>query len=52
MNKLRKIAEIRGANDKYAREMLKTLENKGFLIVDDDEYENEYKIWHVLKEDN
>lgn len=51
MNKLRKIAEIRGSKDKFTREVLETLENKGFLVVDDDEYENGYKTWHILKED-
>ena len=51
MNKLRKSAEIRGLKDKFIREVLETLENKGFLIVDDDEYENGYKTWHILKED-
>ena len=49
MNKLRKIAEIRGSKDKFTREVLETLENKGFLVVDDDENDTTNKIWHVLK---
>ena len=32
-----------------AKEVVETLENKGFLVVDDDENDTVNKIWHVLK---
>lgn len=37
------------ANKKPMNEVVETLENKGFLVVDDDENDTVNKIWHVLK---
>lgn len=49
MAKLKKIAEIKVYYGCEAKEVVKTLENKGFLVVDDDENDTVNKIWHVLK---
>lgn len=49
MAKLKKIAEIKAYYGCEAKEVVKTLENKGFLVVDDDENDTVNKIWHVLK---
>ena len=45
MAKLKKIAEIKAYYGCEAKEV----ENKGFLVVDDDENDTVNKIWHVLK---
>ena len=50
MEKLKKIAEIKAYYGREAKEVVETLENKGFLVVDDDdENDTTNKIWHVLK---
>ena len=49
MAKLKKIAEIKAYYECEAKEVVETLENKGFLVVDDDENDTTNKIWHVLK---
>ena len=49
MAKLKKIAEIKAYYGCEAKEVVETLENKGFLVVDDDENDTVNKIWHVLK---
>lgn|GEM_PF-6838630 len=49
MAKLKKIAEIKAYYGREAKEVVETLENKGFLVVDDDENDTVNKIWHVLK---
>ena len=49
MAKLKKIAEIKAYYGREAKEVVETLENKGFLVVDDDENDTTNKIWHVLK---
>lgn len=49
MAKLKKIAEIKAYYGCEAKEVVETLENKGFLVVDDDENDTVNKIWHILK---
>lgn len=49
MAKLKKIAEIKAYYGCEAKDVVETLENKGFLVVDDDENDTVNKIWHVLK---
>ena len=49
MAKLKKIAEIKAYYGCEAKEVVETLENKGFFVVDDDENDTVNKIWHVLK---
>ena len=33
------------------KEVLETLENQGLLIVDDDERNEDWKVYHILKEE-
>ena len=49
MAKLKKIAEIKAYYGYEAKEVVETHENKGCLVVDDDENDTVNKIWHVLK---
>ena len=49
MAKLKKIAEIKAYYGCEAKEVVETLENKGFVVVDDDECDTTNKLWHVLK---
>lgn len=49
MTKLEKIAEIKGYLDKSTKEVIETLENKGFVIVDDDRSDTGWKTFHILK---
>ena len=48
MEKLRKIGEIKGLGQTDAVEIVKTLEKQGFIIVDDNEYDDNWKTWHVM----
>ena len=49
MTKLKKIAEIKAYYGWEAKEVIETLKNKGFVVVDDDECDTTNKLWHVLK---
>ena len=49
MAKLKKIAEIKAYYGCEAKEVVETLENKGFVVVEDDECEATNKECHVLK---
>ena len=49
MAKFKKIAEIKAYYGCEAKEVVETLENKGIVVVDDDENDTVNKIWHVLK---
>ena len=49
MTKLEKFAEIKGYSDKSTKEVIETLENKWFVVVDDDKLDTGWKIFHVLK---
>ena len=49
MAKLKKIAEIKAYYECEAKEVVETIENKGFVVVDDDECDTTNKLWHVLK---
>ena len=49
MAKFKKIAEIKAYYGCEAKEVVETLENKGFVVVDDDECDTTNKLWHVLK---
>lgn len=50
MAKLKKIGEIRGFDRELSKGVLETLENQGFLVVDDDENDDGWKTYHILKE--
>lgn len=50
MTKLKKIGEIRGFERELSKGVLEALENQGFLVVDDDENDDHWKIYHILKE--
>lgn len=50
MTKFKKIGEIRGYKGDIDKEVLETLENQGLLIVDDDERNEDWKVYHILKE--
>ena len=49
MTKFKKIGEIHGSKKDTDKEVLETLENQGLLIVDDDERNEDWKIYHILK---
>lgn len=49
MVKLEKFAEIKGYSDKSTKEVIEILENKGFVVVDDDKLDTGWKTFHVLK---
>ena len=50
MTKFKKIGEIHGFKEDIDKEVLETLENQGLLIVDDDERDEDWKVYHILKE--
>ena len=50
MTKFKKIGEIHGFKKDIDKEVLETLENQGLLIVDDDERNEDWKVYHILKE--
>ena len=49
MTKLEKFAEIKRYSDRSRKEIIETLENKGFVVVDDDKLDTGWKTFHVLK---
>lgn len=49
-DKIQKIGEIHGFKKDIDKEVLETLENQGLLIVDDDERNEDWKVYHILKE--
>ena len=49
-DKIQEIGEIHGFKKDIDKEVLKTLENQGLLIVDDDERNEDWKVYHILKE--
>ena len=50
MEKLKKIGEIRGFKRDLENGVLEALEKQGFLVVDDDEREGDWKTYHILRE--
>lgn len=48
MEKLRKIGEINGWGQTDVVEIVKTLEKQGFIVVDDNEDNDNWKTWHVM----
>ena len=51
MTKFKKIGEIHGYKQDNIKEVAETLENQGLLIVDDDERNEDWKVYHILKEE-
>ena len=51
MTKFKKIGEIQGYKQDRIEEVVKALENQGFLVVDDNEYEESWKTYHILREE-
>lgn len=51
MTKFKKIGEIHGFKKDIDKEVLETLENQGLSIVDDDERNEDWKLYHILKEE-
>lgn len=49
--KLVKIGEISGFDNSSIVDAVKTLENQGYIVVDDNEDETRWKTWHILIED-
>ena len=49
MTKFKKIGEIRCFGRDNIKEVLETLENQGFVLVDEDEGEFGWKTYHILK---
>jgi hypothetical protein len=50
MGKLKKMGEIRCYGEGVILEVVKILENNGFIVVDDDEGERNCKTYHILKD--
>ena len=50
MAKLKKICEIQGYTEEGISEVLETLEKQGFVVVDDNELEESWKTYHILRE--
>ena len=48
MEKLRKIGEINGWGQTDVVEIVKALEKQGFIVVDDNEDNDNWKTWHVM----
>lgn len=48
MEKLKKIGEINGWGQTGVVEIVKTLEKQGFIVVDDNEDNDNWKTWHVI----
>ena len=48
MEKLRKIGEINGWGQTDVDEIVKTLEKQGFIVVDDNEDNDNWKTWHGM----
>ena len=51
MTKFKKIGEIHGFKEDIDKEVLETLENQGLLIVDDDKRNEDWKVYHIFKEE-
>lgn len=51
MAKFKKIGEIRGFDRELSKGVIETLENQGFSVVDDDENDDGWKTYHILKEE-
>ena len=50
MAKLKKICEIQGYTEEDILEVLETIEKQGFVVVDDNEFEESWKTYHILRE--
>ena len=50
MTKFKKICEIQGYEENDICSVIKTLENQGFTVVDDNEDKDSWKTYHVLRE--
>ena len=48
MEKLRKIGEINGWGQTDVVGIVKTIEKQGFIVVDDNEDNDNWKTWHVM----
>lgn len=49
MGNLKKIAKIKGFESKELKEMLESIENKGFQILWDDQRTGSERTWEILK---
>ena len=50
MTKFKKIGEIHGYKQDNIKEVAETLEKQGFVVVDDNEREESWKTYHILRE--
>ena len=50
MAKLKKICKIQGYTEKGILEVLRILEEQGFIVVDDNPFELCWKTYRILKE--
>ena len=50
MTKLKKIGEIQGYKQDNIKEVAEALEKQGFVVVDDNELEESWKTYHILRE--
>ena len=50
MTKFKKIGEIHGYKQDNIKEVAETLEKQGFVVVDDNELEESWKTYHILRE--
>lgn len=49
MGYFKKIVEIRAYPNNSTKQFIEMLENKGFIVVDDDESDSGWKTYHVLR---
>ena len=50
MAKFKKIGEIQGYEQDNIKEIVRILEKQGFVVVDDNELEESWKTYHILRE--
>ena len=50
ITKFKKIGEIHGYKQDGIKEVAETLEKQGFVVVDDNELEESWKTYHILRE--
>ena len=50
MTKFKKIGEIHGYKQDGIKEVAETLEKQGFVVVDDNELEESWKTYYILRE--
>ena len=50
MTKFKKTGEIHGYKQDNIKEVVETIEKQGFVVVDDNEFEESWKTYHILRE--